>query len=352
MEPLLPNIISHSSDEELPLLYCYHAFDKAHLTMLAEEELIPREDALAMLRALRDMEAEGVNEVRLEAGGGMHSGEQYFIRQLGEVVGGRVHLGRSSGDLAAVGRRIRQRDLLIELMQDINRFRSAVINVAEQSLDAVMPGYTHTQHAQPVTFGHQILSWASILERDFDRSDNAYDRVNESPAGAAIMTGSNFPLNRQRTAELMGFDRTIRNTFDAILSKDSALDTFFAVASVNLNLSRWAADMNFWFSSEGGYIDVPDRFCGTSSIMMQKKNPYALEYQRGAAAESIGGLVTGFTALKAATGDTIMDPMYLFESLWRSFDLAIRRLRWYTDLLPALELKRERMLEMAGAYWA
>ncbi len=352
MEPLLPNIISHLSDDDAPLLYCFHAFDKAHLTMLAEEELIPREDALAMLRALRDMEAKGVNEVRIEVGGGMHSGEQYVIRQLGEEVGGRIHLGRSSGDLTAVGRRIRQRDLLIELMQDINKLRAALIGVAEESLDAVMPGYTHTQHAQPVTFGHQILSWASILERDFDRSDSAYDRVNESPAGAAIMTGSNFPLNRQRTAELMGFDRPIRNTFDAILSKDTGLDTFFAVASVNLNLSRWAADMNFWFSSEAAYIDVPDRFCGTSSIMMQKKNPYALEYQRGAAAESIGGLVTAFTALKAATGDTIMDPMYMFQALWRSFALAIRGLRWYTDLLPALELKRERMLEMAGSFWA
>ena len=192
-EPLLPSITGHSSEAELPLLYAYHMFDKSHLTMLAEEDLIPRADAVAMLKEIRHMEAEGVEKVRLEVGGGMHSAEQYLIRGLGEEVGGRIHLGRSSGDLGAVARRIRQRDRLIELMNEINALRGAVLQVAEDNLDTVMPGYTHSQHAQPVTLGHQLMSWDSALERDFDRASTAYRRVNQSPAGAAIMTGTNFP---------------------------------------------------------------------------------------------------------------------------------------------------------------
>lgn len=351
-EPLLPDVISHSSEVERPVLYAYHRFDKAHLTMLAEENLIPRQDALAMLRTLRDMEAEGVEQVRLRDGGGMHSAEQYLIRRLGEEVGGRIHLGRSSGDLSVVARRMRQRDHLIDMMQALNSLRAALLDVAEANLDAVMPGYTHTQHAQPVTLGHQLLAWASLLERDFQRADTAYQRVNQSPAGAAIMTGSNFPINRHRTAELLGFDGVIKNTFDAILSHDAAMDTFHAVAVVNLNLSKWAADLNFWFTSEAGYIDIPDRFCGTSSIMMQKKNPYALEDTRGAVADSLGGLVTAYTVQKAATGDPISDFRYMYDALFRSFDLAIRSLRWFSDLLPAMQVNKDRMRDMAGSYWA
>ncbi len=351
-EPLLPNIVSHSSEAELPLLYTYHMFDKAHIVMLAEEELIPVQHAVAMLRALREMEDEGVEEVRLESGGGMHSAEQHLIRKLGEEVGGHLHLGRSSGDLGAVGRCIRQRDSLIELMKGSNVLREVLLRVAEENLDAVMPGYTHTQHAQPVTLGHQLMSWASILERDYARAKAAYGRVNQSPAGAAIMTGSGFPLNRHRTAELMGFDGVIKNTFDAILSQDVAIDTFMAVALVNLNLSKWASDINFWFTSEAGYVDIPDRFCGTSSIMMQKKNPYALEYARGAVAESMGGLVTAFAVQKAATGEPLSDRRYLYDSLFRSFELAVRDLYWFAELLPDMEIKKERMLEMAGSFWA
>ncbi|MDP6403277.1 MAG: lyase family protein, partial [SAR202 cluster bacterium] len=114
----------------------------------------------------------------------------------------------------------------------------------------------------------------------------------------------------------------------------------------------WASDINFWFTSEAGYVDIPDRFCGTSSIMMQKKNPYALEYARGAVAESMGGLVTAFAVQKAATGEPLSDRRYLYDSLFRSFELAVRDLYWFAELLPDMEVKKERMLEMAGSFWA
>ena len=351
-EESLPDMASYSAQGAVPLVYGAHIFDKAHLTMLAEEDLIPRRDAVAMLKALREMETEDAEKVRLEIGGGIHSGERYLIQRLGEDVGGRIHLGRSSGDLGAVARRIRQRDGLIELMNGVNEVRRALLQVAEENLETVMPGHTHTQHAQPLTLGFHFLSWASALERDFQRADATYQRVNQSPAGSAILTGSNFPLNRRRTAQLMGFDGVIKNTHDAILNLDVALDSLFCVAMIGLDLSRWASDLNFWFTSEARYIDIPDRFCGTSSIMMQKKNPHALEHIRASLAESMGDLVTGFAVLKAGSGEVNTDRQYMYDALWRSVDLAVRNLRWFAQLLPGLEPKKERMREMAGSHWA
>ena len=163
-EPMLPGLggpfaLGVGGSADTSSLDAYHMFDKAHLVMLAEEDLIPRQDAVAMLKSLREMEQEGMAAVRQEIEGGMHSGEKYLIRRLGYEVGGRIHLGRSSGDLGAVWRRIRERDRLGELLKGINRLRRAILTTAEQNLDVVMPGYTGSQHAQPITLGHQLMAW-------------------------------------------------------------------------------------------------------------------------------------------------------------------------------------------------
>ena len=152
----------------------YHMFDKAHLVMQAEEGLMPLRDAVSMLAALRDMEQKGMDRVRREVGGGMHSGEQYLIRLLGYDVGGQIHLARSTGDLGAVCRRVLQRNMLLELARSLNTLEATVLQVAEENLDAVMPSYTTTQHAPSVTLGHQLMAWASILERHFQRAAMAY----------------------------------------------------------------------------------------------------------------------------------------------------------------------------------
>src|SRR5439155_13327694 len=133
-------------------------------------------------------------------------------------------------DLGAVQTRIAQRDRLLETMGELNGVREVLLRVAGEHTETIMPGYTHGQHAQPVTLGHQLAAWAAVLERDFERALQAYRRINVSPAGAAIMTGSDFPLNRQRTSELLGFDRPAANAFDAILSHDTLLDSFCVLA--------------------------------------------------------------------------------------------------------------------------
>lgn len=348
-EPQMAGLTSQYGPAPDALLHTYHRFDEAHLVMLTEEGLISREAGSAMLAALRAMEARGMIELRNAVGGGMHSGEQYLVRGLGYEVGGRIHLGRSTGDFGTVSRRIRQRDALAELMAALNALRAVVLDVAPDHFDTIMAGLTGGQHAQPTTLGHQLLAWASVLERHFDRARSAYPRINTSPSGAAIMTGSNFALNRERTAELLGFDSVLPNTFDAIQSHDDEFDTIAVGAGVTLSLARWSNDINFWSGQEAGYVRIPDRFCGTSSIMAQKRNPSILPSMRTAAAQSLGSIVTTFAALNTVTGEFGGDGGV---GLHQTFDSAIQGLGWLGELLPEIEVDSERTLEMAGSHWA
>lgn len=351
-EDVLPDLVAHRSDQGMVILYAVHAFDKAHLVMLAERELIPVDAAVAMLRTLRATEADGFERARRSAGGGMHSGEYLLIQQLGEEVGGHLHLGRSSADLGAVAVRIVQRDSLLELMTHLNALRGATLDVAEAQADAVMPGYVQGQHAQPLTVGHYLASWAAALERDFMRALEAYRRINVSPAGAAIMTGSDFPLDRDRTSELLGFDRPTANTLDPVVNHDTLLDSFCVLAMLNANLSRWADDVLLWSSSEFKLVEVPDRFCGTSSILMQMKSPYAPEFMKGLGAAALGGLVTAFMVERSPTGLPLLDRQYSYDALWRLQHDTLRDLRWWCELVPALDWRTARMVELAGAHWA
>jgi len=352
-EELLPDIVHGSSEHELPQLYAYHMFDKAHLVMMAEENIISQKDAALMLAGLREMEEEGIEKVRLELGGGMYSAEKYLIRKLSEEIGGKIHLARSSGDLTKVGDKIKQRDRLLDIMKAINEFRDALLKVAAKHVDTVMPGYTHGQHAQPITLGHQLLAWLVVLSRDFERFKSAFHMMNLSPAGAAIMTGSNFPVNRHRTAELLGFEKPCDNTLDAVHSHDDMLEVFSVTAILHANIARWTDDIIIWTSSEFGMLDIPDRFCTTSSILMQKKNAIALEHIKGAANNTIGGLVTAFLGEKGSTGLSIVSRNYYTRlELFRAFDNVIRNLKWLIMLVPALKANRELMKQRAGTFWA
>lgn len=350
-EELIPSLMDHKTETLGDMLPGMHQFDKVHLVMLTETGLIPKSDGIAMLRSLREMEARGVEKSRLESGGGMHSGEQYLIRRLGESVGGRIHLGRSSGDVGEIGRRVAMRTHILEFLPILNEFRKVLLNLADRHLETVMPGYTHGQHAQPTTFGHWLSMWACVFARDFARFSEFYKRLNQSPAGAAILTGTEFPIDRHRQSELFGFEEPIPNTIDAILSHDEILECSAALAILGSNIGRLGEDLMTWSMSEFAMIDVPDRFCGTSSIMMQKKNPYAPQAMKGFAAETAGLMTMALVVEKGATGLPIMERSHSEKGLWSAFASARARLRDAIELFPALIVKKDRMLELAGSYW-
>jgi argininosuccinate lyase len=353
-EDMLPELGRLSAGRTRPMLPALHAFDKAHAVMLCEEGLLARPHAAAILTALRAMETEGVEAARLRVGGGLHSGEQYLIRALGEEVGGRLHLARSSGDLSSVAINVLQRESLLGVMDAVNRLRRVLVRLARGHTDTIIPGYSFGQHAQPMTLAHLWLSWAATLARDFDRLRGAFRRINVSPAGAVIMVGSNFPLNRRRTAELLGFDGVHENSADAILelTSDDSIDAPMVIALLYHSMAKWADDLILWSTSEFHFLDIPDRFCNTSSIMTQKKNVIGPAEIKGASAEALGCVVTSYHALKGPTGLPVTERYYALEQLWRVAATAVRDLDWFCELLPALGIRREHMRERAWRHWA
>ena len=329
-----------------------HWFDKAHLVMLAEEGLIPPSAGAAMLSALLELEPDLVLATRLEVGGATHSGENYLIRRLGEEIGGQLHLGRSSGDLAEVGLRVTMRKYLLQVLADLVSFRQEILPLSATHDATVMPGYTHGQQAQPTTYGHWVAMWAQVLARDFERLSQLYERVNLSPAGAAILTGTDFPLDRHRTARLLGFTAPLANTLDAIHSHDIQLEYISSLAVHASNMGRLADDILLWASSEFGFVRVPDRYCSTSSIMMQKRNPQAPQATKAIAAMATGAITIACMSFKGSTGLPIHERGFVEGQLWSVSDEVSRSLRWWTELLPALTVNTDRMRELAGAHWA
>jgi argininosuccinate lyase len=329
-----------------------HAFDKAHALMLSETGINTRETGRAILQAFSEMERRGLVETREQAGGGMHSGEHYLIRTRGEEVGGRLHLGRSSGDLIEVARRFTFRRHVHAMLSALCATRSALLELAAKHLDTVMPGYTHGQHAQPSTFGHWATLFEEVFARDTARLLSFHERLNRSPAGAAIMTGSDFPLDRQRVADLLGFDAPLSHTWDAIMSHDLEMEYAGVLAVLAQNLGRIADDLILWSTTEFAMVDLPDRYCGTSSIMPQKKNPDGLEDMKSVAARSLGVVVTVMAAEKGPTGFPIMERRNSQAMLWDlGRDLALR-FETLGPLLRDMEVKAARMLELAGENWA
>ncbi|HYC46407.1 MAG TPA: argininosuccinate lyase [Burkholderiales bacterium] len=353
-EELLPQLGQLYGSRIPTLIPAIHAFDKAHIVMLVEEGLITGEVGSALLKGLRKMESEGIVEARTRVGGGLHSGEQYLIRLLGEDIGGRMHVARSSGDLSSVSMNITQREKLRRLMRAVNGLRRTLIGLAREHTDTILPGYSFGQQAQPMTLAHLWLSWAATLGRDFERLHGAYTRVNHSPAGAAIMVGSEFPVNRDRTAELLGFDDVHENCADAILelTNDDSLEVPAAVSILYHSLAKWADDLIQWSTIEYDFVEVPERYCITSSIMMQKKNVIGPAEVKGASAEALAGYVAAYHGLKGTTGMPVNERYVACEMLWKVSDSAVRDLGWFADLLPQLKINKAHMREQSWIHWA
>ena len=353
-EEMLPHLGKLYSERTQPMQHIMHAFDKAHCVMLVEQGLMKRDVGAKILRTLREQERASVGDTRGKVGGGLHSGEQYLIRTLGEDVGGRLHLARSSGDLSSVGINVLQREKLLAVMRGVNRLRRVLLDLARQHTDTIIPGYSFGQHAQPMTLCHFWLSWVTTLARDFARLHGCYQRVNVSPAGAVIMVGSDFPIDRERMAELLGFDGLHENCADAILelTADDSLEPPMVIALLYHSMAKWADDLLLWTTSEFSFVDIPDRYCNSSSIMAQKKNVIGPAEVKGGAAEALGCVVTSYTALKGPTAVPIQERYYALEQLWRVADNCDRDLGWFCELLPALVINKAHMREEAWRHWS
>jgi argininosuccinate lyase len=283
---------SLASDERI-----FHAdlqVDRAHVVMLAEQGIVDDGEAADILDALDAVEAAGHGE--LPDGEDVHAAiETAVIERVGEV-GGKMHTARSRNDEVATCLRHRLRADVLDLAETVVGCREVLCDVAEAHVETVMPGYTHLQPAQPTTVGHYLLSYESVLARDTERLLDAYDRTNRSPLGAAAFAGTPFDVDRERVAELLGFDDVVENSMDASSARDFLTETTAAAATLATHLSGIAEDLVLFANK--GYVDLSDDYASTSSIMPQKKNPDTLELVRASAGDASAGLNGLLTTLK------------------------------------------------------
>ena len=323
---------------------------KAHSIMLYEQGILTRRDVSKILKVLHRIEAMGFKRFPMDPGKGelFYNIESFLIEKAGEDAGGRMHSGRSRGDMYVCSERMILREKILQLVENTVALIETIIGVAARHVQTIMPGYTLLQHAQPTTFAHYLLSFADRFQRDLDRLQETYRRVNRSPMGAAISTGSSFPLNRPRMAQLLGFLGVVENTRDAAISRDFTLESVTHAAILASNLSTLADDLNVWCTYEFGLIELSDAYCSTSTIMPQKKNPSSLERMRYMSAECIGNAMTVFAQLKTHS-EELGDLEATGPVAWHALDNAHAVLRFMRGVLSTLIVKKEVMRERAGA---
>lgn len=272
----------------------------AHVTMLAEQGIIAQADAEAIaveLQAIKGRLDAGEFELRTELEDIHMNIESALIAALGEV-GARVHTGRSRNDQVNTDERLYLRHEADEIRAALQDMQRAMVELANRQPEAILPGLTHLQNAQPVLFAHHLLAYVEMFERDRERLADCRQRLNRSPLGAGAVAGSTLPLNRERTAELLGFDQVLRNSMDAVADRDYIVEFLADLSLIAMHCSRLAEDVILWVSQRFRFLELDDAFCTGSSLMPQKKNPDVAELVRGKTGRVYASLFGMLTVLK------------------------------------------------------
>ncbi len=261
--------------------------------------------------------------------------------------GKKLHTGRSRNDQVATDIRLYLRDEIKYIESELLRLQTAIVNLAETYADTIIPGFTHLQVAQPITFGHHLMAWYEMLSRDHERLTDCLKRINVMPLGAAALAGTSYPIDRDFTAQLLGFARPSANSLDSVSDRDFAIE-FCAVASlIMMHLSRFSEELVLWSSAQFDFIDIPDAFCTGSSIMPQKKNPDVPELVRGKSGRVTGHLVALLMLMKSQPLAYNKDNQEDKEPLFDTVDTLINCLRAYADMMPHIKAKKENMYNAA-----
>ncbi len=295
---------------ELELTFPYlAALNEAHLVMLARQAIVTPAQSKAIAAGLLRIAEEGSAAIapdpRLEDA--YFNVEARLIALAGADAGGRLHIARSRNDLSAALDRLRARDALLRLFEGALALRRTLLERGALFADVVIPGYTHLQPAQPITFGYYLTGLASALERDTARLRDAWKRLNLSPMGAAALATTTFPIDRDLTARLLGFDAVLEHGLDCVASRDFSLELVAGAAQMALTLSRFAEDMHVAVTHEFSAVEFPDSVCGTSSIMPQKKNPVVLEHLKAKAAHVVAAFGSAGACVRASHFTNTLD---------------------------------------------
>ena len=321
----------------------------AHATMLAKVGVLSdteRDDIIHGLTAIKaDIEA-GTFEWRIDLEDVHMNIEARLTDRIG-ITGKKLHTGRSRNDQVATDIRLYLRDEIDSLLALLRKLQTGILGLAAKHTDTIMPGFTHLQTAQPVTFGHHLLAWFEMLLRDSERLVDCRKRVNRLPLGSAALAGTTYPIDRAYTAELLGFDGVCENSLDAVSDRDFAIEFTSAASLIMMHLSRMSEEMILWTSAQFRFVQIPDRFCTGSSIMPQKKNPDVPELVRGKSGRVFGDLISLLTLMKGQPLAYNKDNQEDKEPLFDAVDTVRGSLLAFADMIPALQPNIPTMREAA-----
>ncbi len=321
----------------------------AHATMLTHVGVLTESERDQIIQGLQEIEAEIARgefqwSIELED---VHMNIEARLTQKIGITGKKLHTGRSRNDQVATDIRLYMRDEVDFLLDEITRMQQGILSLAEKEAHTIMPGFTHLQTAQPVTFGHHLMAWYEMAQRDYERLLDCRKRINILPLGAAALAGTTYPIDRNMTAELLGFERPTYNSLDSVSDRDFAIEFTSTASIIMMHLSRWAEEMVMWVSAQFNFIFLPDRFCTGSSIMPQKKNPDVPELVRGKTGRVYGHLIGLLTLMKSQPLAYNKDNQEDKEPLFDAVDTLKGSLRSFADMIPAIESRKEYMYEAA-----
>jgi argininosuccinate lyase len=309
--------------------------NKAHVVMLMEEKIVQWSEGAKILSSLDKIDSKKLDPNAED----VHMAiEESVIAETGPEIGGNLHIAKSRNDQVTTAIRMVLRQELQELMQLTLNLQQSLVDTASKNIQTIILEYTHLQPAQPVTFAHYLMSYTDSLGRDLERLESAYSRVNRCPLGAGALATTSFPINRKKTAALLGFDEVMENSIDAVGSRDYIVETQAALTLLAVNLSRLAEDLIIWSSPEFGTIELPDEFTSTSSIMPQKKNPEVLEVIRARASHVLGDFVAATAAIKSLPTTYNLDFQEITPKLWSSIDNLSTSLDMFAKLIPGIKV--------------
>ncbi|MFM2434061.1 MAG: hypothetical protein RL063_40 [Pseudomonadota bacterium] len=326
----------------------------AHAQMLGAQKIISADDVRAievgLAEILQEVEA-GRFEWLLDLEDVHLNIEKRLTDKIGDA-GKRLHTGRSRNDQVATDVRLWLRATTDQLLLGLRKLQLSLLDLAETHFDTVMPGFTHLQVAQPVTFGHHLMAYVEMLKRDAERFGDARRRINRLPLGAAALAGTSYPIDREMVAKSLGFDGVCENSLDAVSDRDFAIEFTFAASLVMTHLSRLSEELILWSSPRFAFIDIADRFCTGSSIMPQKKNPDVPELVRGKTGRVYGNLTSLLTLMKGQPLAYNKDNQEDKEPLFDTADTLMVTLEIYADMMRGITVNKENMRQAASEGFA
>ena len=325
------------------------AGSKAHAKMLQKVGILSQQEVDAIYKGLdeiiEDIEAGNFEwSIQLED---IHMNIEARLTDKIGITGKKLHTGRSRNDQVATDIRLWLREQIDLISAEVKRLQTGLLEVAEREAETILPGFTHLQVAQPITFGHHMMAWYEMLVRDFERLQDCRKRVNILPLGAAALAGTTYPVDRAYTAELLGFDCASNNSLDSVSDRDFAIEFISAASLIMMHLSRFSEELVLWTSAQFNFIDLPDRFCTGSSIMPQKKNPDVPELVRGKTGRVYGNLMSLLTLMKSQPLAYNKDNQEDKEPLFDTVDTLLGSLRAFADMMPHIQTNKDSMRQAA-----